>query len=150
MIGRRLYMAFSVGRQSSHNMAETLRMVDIYQLADVVLFPSLTEGRGLPIPESAAAGVPIVCSEYEPTSVFDQVVGKDLAPDERIRYTRFPEADYDEEVLADVTAFLLDPADGLERIEHNRVAVKGRFSFEALSQTFVKILDALESVERDS
>ncbi len=149
-IGQRLFVALSVGRQTSHKMAEALRMVDIYQLADLVLFPSLTEGRGLPIPESAAAGVPIVCSEYEPRSVFDQVVGADLPTDQQIRYATFPEKGYGEELLADVTSSLLDPASGMERIEHNRLAVKGRFSFDALSRTFAEILQALGSERVDS
>jgi glycosyltransferase involved in cell wall biosynthesis len=143
-IGRRLFQAFSVGRQSHPSLDDDMDIVDIFQLADLVLFPSITEGRGLPIPESAAAGVPLVCSPYDPRPVFDEVVGANLSPDEQILYDEFPEGEFPEDLLQQLTTTLLDPASQAARIAHNRVAVSRRFSTDALTASFSSILDRLD------
>ncbi|MBT8241372.1 MAG: glycosyltransferase, partial [Acidimicrobiia bacterium] len=143
-IGRRLYQAFSVGHQRSHHSSGLLSIVDIYQLADLVLFPSLTEGRGLPIPESAAAGVPIVASEYDPPAVFASVVGLDLPPDQQIRYVEFPEGDFSDETLAQVTALLFDPKRRNSIVAHNRQAMTQRYSLDALRASLEEIVDQLD------
>ncbi|MGI9609792.1 MAG: glycosyltransferase, partial [Acidimicrobiia bacterium] len=108
-IGRRLFQAFSVGWQTDPTSDEELSIVDIYQLADLVVFPSLTEGRGLPIPEAAAAGVPIVCSHYDPPAVFADVVGMHLPPERWIHYEQFPEDSFDDGLLQRITSILLHP-----------------------------------------
>ncbi len=143
-LAKRVFLAFSAGRQIARGMDEELSIVDIYQLADMVVFPSLTEGRGLPIPESAAAGTPILCSRYEPAAVFAEVVGLDLPEDEQIQYLEFPEAEFPEELLARVTSILFEPGSEIERIERNRGAVRKRYSMDKLRNSFEKILDALE------
>jgi glycosyltransferase involved in cell wall biosynthesis len=38
----------------------------IYRRAEILIFPSLHEGFGLPILEAMASGVPVVCSRIEP------------------------------------------------------------------------------------
>lgn len=86
---------------------EPLCIEEIYQLADLVLFPSETEGRGLPIIESSAGGIPIVCRRYYPLEVFNEVVGKDLADEEKIRYFNFPTGEFKESLLAKITDLLL-------------------------------------------
>ena len=111
------------------------------------MFPSSTEGRGLPIPESAAAGVPLVCTEYEPRTVFEEVVGMDLDPAEAIQYDEFPPDRFDEGLLAGITAALLDPSRLRARVAHNRKAVLHRFSMDALTESFSTILDGLDRVE---
>jgi glycosyltransferase involved in cell wall biosynthesis len=146
-VGRRLFQAFSVGWQTAPSMSETLGIVDIYQLADLVVFPSMTEGRGLPIPESAAALVPLVCAEYEPRAVFEAVVGMDLPAQESIIYDEFTPDRYDDELLDDLTAVLLDPASQTDRTRHNREAVRHRYSRDALTATFATILERLEQAE---
>jgi len=147
-IGRRLFQAFSVGWQSHQSLVEGLEIVDIYHLADLVVFPSLTEGRGLPIPESAAAGVPIVCSHYEPRAVFAEVVGMHLPSDQRIHHEEFPEAGFPDELLARLTAILLDPAGQIDRVEHNREAARRRYSLAALQSSFTEVLDRLARTVR--
>ncbi|MDD6628961.1 MAG: glycosyltransferase family 1 protein [Lachnospiraceae bacterium] len=47
-------------------------LVDIYNLADVFVFPSLYEGFGLPPLEAMACGTPVICSN---TSSLPEVVG---------------------------------------------------------------------------
>lgn len=139
----RVFLAFSVGRQNAPGI-DPLSMVDIYQLADLVAFPSLTEGRGLPIPESAAAGVPIICSPYHPRPVFNQVIGQHLRADQRIEFLEFPEHEFSDELLERVASLLLDPAAASELIEHNRIAVKGRYSMSALVKSFAEVLAAMD------
>ena len=143
-LGNRLYLAFSAGWQSDPSLAEDIGIVDIYQLADLVTFPSLTEGRGLPIAEAAAAGVPIVCSRYEPHAVFSEVVGLHLDADERIQFEDFPDGAFSDELLDGLTAILLDPASQDERIEHNRNVATRRYSLEVLQDSLNQVLQRLE------
>ncbi len=145
-IGRRIFLAMSAGCQSHPTLAEDIDIVDIYQLADLVVFPSQTEGRGLPIVEASAAGVPIICSRYEPHVVFDEVVGERLPDQDHIEFEFYPEEMSPEEIDADlldrITEILLEPASQAERIEHNRVAVRHRFSFDALQASIESVLAA--------
>jgi glycosyltransferase involved in cell wall biosynthesis len=147
-IARRLFQAFSVGFQVLPSLDQPIDIVDIYHLADLVLFPSMTEGRGLPIPESAAAGVPLVCSEYEPRAVFDEVVGVDLDPRHTILYDEFPPGEFSEDLLAAVTSILLDPSSATDRILHNREAVRQRHSIDTLTASFDEILAGLDRAMR--
>ena len=146
-ISRRVFLAFSVGWQRHPDLDADLGIVDIYQLADLVLFPSLTEGRGLPIPEAAAAGIPIVCSEYDPPAVFAEVVGMHLPADQWIHYHDFPEGEFSDELLTTVATILLDPDSQAASIAHNRAAVRSRYSLDALTATFGDIVRHIESSE---
>lgn len=47
-------------------------LVSLYSLSDVLLFPSIFEGFGLPIIEAMACGLPVVCSKCPP---MDEVAG---------------------------------------------------------------------------
>jgi glycosyltransferase involved in cell wall biosynthesis len=145
-IGQRLFHAFSVGNQNHPSLSEGLEISDIYQQADLVLFPSETEGRGLPIPESAAAGIPIVCSRYDPVPVFDELVGTHRPEGEQLQYLEFPESKFDDELLEEITAMLLNPTAFADRISHNRDVVRARFSFGDLQRSFAEYLQHLESI----
>jgi glycosyltransferase involved in cell wall biosynthesis len=151
-VGGRVFLAMSAGWQSHPALAEELDIVDIYQLADLVVFPSQTEGRGLPIVEASAAGVPIICSRYEPNAVFAEVVGERLSDGDHLAYELYPEEasthDIDGELLDRVSRILLDPASQAERIAHNREAVLHRFSFDALQASIESVVARLESTVR--
>jgi glycosyltransferase involved in cell wall biosynthesis len=146
-IAHRLFLAFSVGTEGHPALQESglgrLDIAAIYKLADVVVFPSLTEGRGLPILESSAAGVPIVCSRYQPEEVFAAVVGEDRPESERILYETFPDGEFDEALLQAVTDMVFEPAAFLDRINHNREVVRRRFSMGELSRSLARFLEAL-------
>jgi len=144
-LGRRVFLALSAGWQSHPTLADDIDIVDIYQLADLVLFPSQTEGRGLPIVEAAAAGVPIICSRYEPDAVFSEVVGEHLDPIDRVEYEVFPEAEPGDDLLDHVTELLFNSATRAERAAHNRAAVEHRYSLVALQESLHAVLDRLES-----
>jgi len=42
------------------------KLVHLYRSSDVLLFPSLSEGFGLPIIEAQHFGLPVITSKYEP------------------------------------------------------------------------------------
>jgi len=146
-IGRRVFLAFSVGTENHPTLHENglgrIGIAGIYKLADVVLFPSLTEGRGLPIPESAAAGVPIICSRYQPEEVFAAVIGEQLPEQQQIQYVLFPEGEFGADLLESLTSILLDPALLADRIRRNREIVRGRFAMPEMSRSFERYLERL-------
>ena len=146
-ISDRLFVAFSVGNEDhpsfQPNNLERMHIEDIYRMATAVVFPSETEGRGLPIIEASASGVPLICSRYHPQEVFAGVIGEHLSENLQIRYTLFPERDFTTSFLDEVTELLLRPEDTRERLQHNREAVRLRYSTSALRSTFESLLDEL-------
>lgn len=146
-IADRLFLAFSVGTEEHPSFHEKkfkrLTIEDIYRLATVVLFPSETEGRGLPIIESSAAGIPIICSRYQPKEIFTGVVGKDLPEDQQIRYIPFPEEDFSESFLNEITELLLYPEKWEQHKKHNIAAIHQRYSIKVMHENFHKYLDEL-------
>jgi glycosyltransferase involved in cell wall biosynthesis len=140
-ISDRIYIAFSVGTEDHPALKpanlEKLCIEEIYRLADIILFPSETEGRGLPIIESGASGIPIVCSRYYPEEVFDGVIGTSLTLDEQIKYILFPEDDnYSSETLNEITTILLNPEYKRKYADHNRRAVSKRYGIDMLVDKF--------------
>lgn len=143
-VSNRLFLAFSVGTEEHSIFPEKgfkrLHIHDIYQLATAIVFPSKTEGRGLPIVESSAGGVPIICSRYFPFEVFDGVVGKTLNEQEQIKYTLFPENGFSRGFLKSVTDLLLYPKKNNIINEHNRIAVQKRYSETAMETNLQDLL----------
>ena len=142
-IGGRLFLALSAGWQSHETLAEGIGIIDMYQLADLVMFPSLTEGRGLPIAEAAAAGVPMVCSRYQPPEVFAEVVGLHLDEELQIQFEEFAEDGFSDELLDNLTAIMLDPTSQVARIAHNREVARRRYSFDAMERSLSSVLERL-------
>ena len=146
-IADRLFLAFSVGVDGHTSFQDKnfkqLKIEDIYRLATAVLFPSETEGRGLPIIESSAAGIPIICSRYRPVEIFNDVVGKDLPEDQQIHYIPFPEEDFSESFLGEITGLLSDPKKREQYKKHNTRAIRQRYSTEVMHKNFYKYLDEL-------
>lgn len=148
-IAERIFIAFSVGTEDHPSLAgaglKRLRIEDIYRLATVILFPSETEGRGLPIIEASASGIPIICSRYYPEDVFIEVVGEELAPELQIQYILFPEGEFGEGILNVATDLMLHPSANLERIAHNKNAVMQRYGTGVLVGTFNEVIEMLRS-----
>ncbi|QSH40593.1 glycosyltransferase [Lentisphaerota bacterium ZTH] len=150
-IADRVFLIFSVGNENHHCFEELklkpLCIEAIYQLADVILFPSETEGRGLPIIESSAGGIPIVCRRYYPEEVFAEVIGENLPKTERIKYLLFPEGEFDVEFLKNVTDILMHPEHYRQWKEHNREAVKHRYSMKMIVRKFNEFFKALRQAQ---
>ncbi len=150
-IANHVFIAFSVGTEKhpslDKNGLDELCIEDIYKLADIILFPSETEGRGLPIIESGACGVPIVCSRYYPGEVFDGVVGKGLPDEEQIKFVLFPEKDeYSDDLLNEVADILLKPESRNLYKKHNKIAVEKRYGIEMLVSKFGSFMEVLKNL----
>ena len=145
--GKRVFIAFSAGTEDHPAFSDKgyarLHIEDIYRMATAVVFPSETEGRGLPIIESGASGVPIICSRYEPEEVFAGVVGEHLPADEQINYIAFPEGEFTPDFLADLATLLLDGVGREENRQHNRRAVGARYGRDMLMRAFSKLIEAV-------
>lgn len=148
-ISDRLFIAFSVGNEDHPCFADkgfqSLCIEDIYRLATAILFPSETEGRGLPISEASASEVPIVCSRYFPEEVFADAVGEGLSKEKQIQYTLFPEESFPESFLMDVMELSIYPEKIKERIAHNRNAARLRYGKEIMGKIFTEILNQLSN-----
>jgi glycosyltransferase involved in cell wall biosynthesis len=147
----RIFLAFSVGNEWHASFADRqfqpLTIDAIYRMADVVVFPSEAEGRGLPIIESSACGIPIICSRYHHREVFSDVIGEHLPEADQIRYTRFPEGRFSNEFLSNVAALLIHPEEHQDRIEHNRQAVRARFGRQTFEKNFQQLLEQFCNLE---
>jgi glycosyltransferase involved in cell wall biosynthesis len=150
-IARRIFVAFSVGQDDhpafSKHQFSPLAIDDIYRMANAVVFPSETEGRGLPIIEASAIGIPIICSRYHPINVFRRVIGKGLPNELQIYYTLFPEGIFSPRYLLEVSNILLSSRENLKSIAHNKAAVQARYSLQALKEKFEFILTQIQSLD---
>jgi glycosyltransferase involved in cell wall biosynthesis len=143
-VSSRLFLALSVGNEEHPVFKEKkfkkLTIEDIYRLATVILFPSETEGRGLPIIEASASGIPIICSRYTPEKVFMDVVGEKYPDVIRVRYINFPEKKFSKHFLDSITRLLFNPESYRAQKEHNQYATHIRYSTDVLKRTFNELL----------
>ena len=141
----RVFLSFSVGNEDHESFSahgfERLTIEDIYRMADAVVFPSETEGRGLPIVEASACGVPIICSRYQPEQVFADVVGEDRPEHEQICTIHFPEDTFSASFLDEIMSLLLAPSADEAARAHNKAAVRNRYSRDRLRATFAALID---------
>ncbi len=105
-------------------------LLDLYACAELLVFPSLYEGFGLPILEAMASGIPVACAA---TSSIPEVAG-DAA-------NYFDPHDTDEMVDA-IRKLIVEPEFRNQCIERGRKRCK-RFTWKATAQ---KTLDVLRSV----
>lgn len=149
-IANRIFIAFSVGTEDhpslKANNLTPLNIEQIYRMATVILFPSQTEGRGLPIIESSAVGIPIICSRYFPEEVFAEVVGEGLPEEQQIKYLLFPEGDYSAKFLDSAAELMLYPEKSKDLMVHNKKAVRSRYSIEMITEKFNTFIEALRTI----
>jgi len=113
---------------------------ELFNVASLVLLPSETEGRGLPIIEAAAAGTPIFCSRFAPEEVYEKVIGEDLPREDRIKTLDFTDAQLNPEIIEVVKYKIFAPKDYERDAIHNKKAIKNRYSTPALKKEFEMIL----------
>ena len=144
-------MALSVGTEEhlsfSKHKFKKLSIEDIYRLATIVVFPSLTEGRGLPIIESSAAGIPIICSRYNPKEVFAYVVGEGMSKNKQIRYIPFPEKKFSNPFLNKLSDLLLNPEVWEQNKKHNIEVIRKRYSNKIMKDNFKVYLATLQNLK---
>jgi len=146
-LANRIFLAFSVGREShasfSNKQFQPITIEALYRMADVVVFPSETEGRGLPIIEASACGVPIICSQYHPIEVFNDVIGEKLLEELQIKYTLFPEGSFHRAFLSEVANLLIHPETQQKQMIHNKKVVRTRYSHASFKTKFEHQLEQL-------
>ncbi len=151
-IADRIFLAFSVGHEDHPALKENsyppLTIEEIYRMATVVLLPSGREGRGLPIIESCASGIPIICNRYKPVKVFDEVIGEGLPEEQKILYTPFPKKGDDTAIIKEIAELLINPQSVQEHIQHNKKAVRVRYSREALTKSFERYFEYFFTLEK--
>ena len=105
---------------------------ELYNIASLVLLPSETEGRGLPIIEATACGTPIFCSRYYPENVYSEVIGEHLPDIDRLKVIEFNGKNITKKQANSIIERVFFPHKFSEEIEHNHNVVNKRYSLEAL------------------
>jgi hypothetical protein len=122
---------------------DPIGMPDLYNIASLAVLPSETEGRGLPILESAACGVPILTCHYEPAEVFSEVIGENLAREDRLDVIIFRGTHFKDSTIERLSEQLLSPDRPEDMRRHNREVVENRFSIKFLTRDLAQILAKL-------
>ena len=120
-----------------------LTIPDLYRSASLILLPSETEGRGLPILEAAASGKPIFCRRYHPQEVYAQVIGEDLDESLRLRVLEFDHEKIPNALVKQIINKIFYPQDSLQDLNHNEKVVKKRFRMTSLNKNLQEILQRL-------
>ena len=115
----------------------------LYHIASLILLPSQTEGRGLPILEAAASGTPIFCRQYEPRAVYEEVIGNHLDEYNRLRVLEFKGKKMSKRLINKTIEQVFYPQNIIDDVTHNLNVIKNRYSFEALETNLADILTTL-------
>jgi len=119
-----------------------INITDLYKAASLILLPSESEGRGLPLIEAAAAGKPVFCRRYEPEQVYSEVIGEHLDESQRLRVLEFKK-DIPDTLVRNTVQHLFYPQDSSEDVEHNERVIKSRYNLESLKRSLETILNKL-------
>ena len=121
--------------------------IDINQLflvSSLILLPSQTEGRGLPILEASATGIPLFCREYEPYEVYKNVIGYNLNKKERLKVLSFRGNKIPDKIIDKIIDKIFFPQNNIRDTIHNINAIKKRYSYEVLENNIRDILNSLK------
>jgi hypothetical protein len=143
----RVYLALLFGeldRESFKSCFETpVGIAELYNIASLVLLPSKTEGRGLPIIEATACGTPIFCRRYEPQTVYSDVIGEHLEEKDRLKVLEFKGKRISSSMVREITSRVFFPHRYTEEIRHNKRVVHKRYSLDSLNDNIHQILHQL-------
>jgi len=135
---KRLFVGFKFGKDNNENfLTEDLKELaigELYGIADLVFLLSQTEGRGLPIIESAAAGVPLVVNPFDPYQTYKEVTSG---------LKVFAWQDNDQNLVRELVPFIISKEKRKRLLKANRKIVNARFTFKALKEQFIYILEKL-------
>ncbi len=112
---------------------------ELYNIASLILLPSKTEGRGLPIIEAAACGTPILCRRYEPMDVYKEVIGVHLSESERLKVIEFDGKNIKGRHVNDIIDRIFFPNKYVDEVLHNRNVVLKRYSLLSLNENIKDI-----------
>ena len=116
---------------------------ELYNIASLVLLPSETEGRGLPIIEATASGTPIFCNRYSPEIVYAEVIGEHLSDTERLKVIEFKKNKITNKHLQAIINRVFFPHQFIDEVTHNKDVVENRYSLNSLEKNMKNIFTKL-------
>ncbi|MEA3477333.1 MAG: phosphodiester glycosidase family protein [Bacteroidota bacterium] len=144
---KRVYLALLFGELDRDAFKEKYKepagIAELYNISSLVLLPSKTEGRGLPILEATACGTPIFCRRYEPEKVFSEVIGEHLGERDRLKVLEFKGKRISDGMVKRITDRIFFPHRYTDEIRHNQRVVYKRYSLDALNENLYQILQHL-------
>ena len=120
--------------------ASPIDIKQLYNVASLILLPSQTEGRGLPIIEAAASQTPVFCRQYEPREVFEEVIGYHLNENERLKVLEFRGENIPDKLIDKIINHVFFPQNSLTDVAHNLSVIKNRYSLKALKKNLSEII----------
>ena len=145
----RVYLGFLFSEFDKKTFIEKykkpLTMLEVYNIASLIMLPSETEGRGLPIIEAAACGIPIFVSRFYPERVYDEVMGRHLEPKKQFKVLEFNKNKISEKLVKKILEWIFFPQKFIHDIKHNQAVVQNRFSMESLKRNMENIIFRLYS-----
>jgi len=140
----RVYLGFFFGELDRETFKERFEypvgISEMYNISSLVLLPSKTEGRGLPIIEATACGTPIFCRRYEPETVFSEVIGEHLEERNRLKVLEFRGKKISKGIVNQIISRMFFPHNHTEEFRHNRRVVHRRYSLDALNENIYQVL----------
>lgn len=140
---QKIYLAFLFSELDKEHFKRRFEkpvgIPELYNIASLVLLPSETEGRGLPIIEAAACGVPIFCRKYEPQNVYEEVIGLHLPENERLQVIEFDGVNITHTHIKKILNRVFFPHLFQAEVLHNQMAVKKRYSLDSLKKCVDRI-----------
>ncbi len=118
---------------------EPCTLPDLYNISSLVLLPSKTEGRGLPIIEATACGTPIFCRRYFPEEVYSRVIGEHLPETERLKVIEFQGKKIPDKMALEIIDKVFFPHKYNDENEHNKKVIQRRYSLDALEKNMEQI-----------
>jgi len=144
---KRVYLALLFGELDRDVFKERYEnpagIAELYNISSLVLLPSKTEGRGLPIIEATACGTPIFCRRYEPEQVYSEVVGEHLGERDRLKVLEFKGKRITDGMVKRIADRIFFPHRYTDEIRHNQRVVYKRYSLDALNENLYQILQRL-------
>ena len=143
----RVFLALLFGELDRDNFKDRYEnpagIAELYNVSSLVLLPSKTEGRGLPIIEATACGTPIFCRRYEPEQVYSEVIGEHLSERDRLKVLEFKGKRITDGMVKRIADRIFFPHRYTDEIRHNQRVVYKRYSLEALNENLYQILQRL-------
>ncbi len=148
-VRNKVYLAFlfselDKAKFKSH-FEEPVGIPELYNIASLILLPSKTEGRGLPIIEAAACGTPIFCSRYFPENVYSEVIGEHLPHIDRLKVIEFNGKNITKKHIKKIIERVFFPHKFSHEITHNHNVVNNRYSLDSLKNNIDDICYRLYS-----
>ncbi len=140
----RIYLALLFGELDRATFKERFNqpagIAELYNISSLVLLPSKTEGRGLPIIEATACGTPIFCRRYEPETVYSEVIGEHLEERDRLKVLEFKGKRISDGMVKRIIDRVFFPHRYTDEVRHNQRVVHKRYSLDALNNNIYQII----------